>query len=67
METDRVDIDWTENLTVGVLRKRLDESYPILSIVKAQFTISVNRKAADDRELIRTGDEIAILPPISGG
>ena len=67
METDRVDIDWTKNLTVGALRKRLDESYPILSIAKAQFTISVNRKAADDRELIRTGDEIAILPPISGG
>ncbi|MGH9911437.1 MAG: MoaD/ThiS family protein [Nitrososphaeraceae archaeon] len=64
---DRIDIDWTKNMTVGDLRKQLDASYPILSIVNARFSISVNRKPVDDSELIRNTDEIAVLPPISGG
>ena len=64
---DRIDMDWTNNMTVGDLRKKLDASYPILSIVKARFSISVNRKPVDDSELIRNTDEIAKLPPISGG
>lgn len=64
---DRIDIDWTKNMTVGDLRKQLDASYPILSIVNARFSISVNRKPVDDGELIRNTDEIAVLPPISGG
>lgn len=64
---DKIDMDWTNNMTVGDLRKRLDASYPILSIVNARFSISVNRKPVDDSELIRNTDEIAVLPPISGG
>lgn len=64
---DGIDMDWTNNMTVGDLRKKLDASYPILSIVKARFSISVNRKPVDDSELIRNTDEIAVLPPISGG
>jgi molybdopterin converting factor small subunit len=54
-------------MTVGDLRKKLNESFPILSIVNAQFTISVNRRAVNDRESIRKTDELAVLPPISGG
>jgi MoaD family protein len=64
---DKIDMDWTNNMTVGDLRKKLDASYPILSIVNARFSISVNRKPVDDSELIRNTDEIAVLPPISGG
>lgn len=64
---DRIEMDWTNNMTVGDLRKKLDASYPILSIVNARFSISVNRKPVDDSELIRNTDEIAVLPPISGG
>lgn len=64
---DRIEMDWTNNMTVGELRKKLDASYPILSIVNARFSISVNRKPVDDSELIRNTDEIAVLPPISGG
>jgi len=65
--TDRIAVDWTDDMTVGDLRKKLNESFPILSIVNAQFTISVNRRAVNDRESIRKTDELAVLPPISGG
>ena len=64
---DTIGVDWTYNMTAGDLRKKLYESFPILSIVKAQFTVSVNRRAAGDRELIHKTDELAILPPVCGG
>jgi len=54
-------------MTAGDVRKKLSESFPILSAVNAQFTISVNRRVVGDRELIQKTDELAILPPISGG
>ena len=64
---DTIGVDWTYNMTAGDLRKKLYDSFPILSIVNAQFAISVNRRAADDRELIQETDELAVLPPVSGG
>jgi molybdopterin converting factor small subunit len=54
-------------MTAGDLRKKLHESFPILSIVNIQFTISVNRRAVGDSEFIQKADELALLPPISGG
>lgn len=64
---ERIEVDWTDNMTTGDLRKKLNELYPVLSLVDAQFIVSVNRKAADERKLIQKNDELAILPPISGG
>jgi molybdopterin converting factor small subunit len=63
--TDRIYLDWNDNMSVGDLREKLNELFPILSVV--QFTISINRRAVDDTKLIRTTDELALLPPISGG
>ena len=67
MGKDTIGVVWTYNMTAGDLRKKLYDSFPILSIVNAQFAISVNRRAADDRELIQKTDELAVLPPVSGG
>lgn len=64
---DTIGVEWTYNMTAGDLRKKLYDSFPILSIVNVQFAISVNRRAADDRELIQKTDELAVLPPVSGG
>jgi len=54
-------------MTARDLRKKLNESFPILLFVNAQFTISVNRRTVGDGELIQKTDELAVLPPISGG
>jgi molybdopterin converting factor small subunit len=60
-------VEWKNNMTVGDLRKILEQQYPSLSAAKMQFSVAVNRKLADDMESIGQADEIAILPPISGG
>jgi molybdopterin converting factor small subunit len=64
---DTISVDYTQNMTVGDLRKTLYSSFPILSSVKAQFAVSINRRAVGDSELIHMTDELALLPPVSGG
>jgi molybdopterin converting factor small subunit len=54
-------------MTVGDLRKKVNELYPVLSLVDSRFVVSINRRAADERKLIQKNDELALLPPISGG
>jgi molybdopterin converting factor subunit 1 len=64
---DQIGIEWKDNMTVGDLRRTLEQRHPSLSAAKMQFAVAVNRKLADDMELIGQTDELAILPPISGG
>jgi molybdopterin converting factor small subunit len=43
--------------------------YPSLEEVKGAFALAVNQEylPAGEVALLKTGDEIAIIPPISGG
>ncbi|HZD36376.1 MAG TPA: MoaD/ThiS family protein [Nitrososphaeraceae archaeon] len=65
--SERIEVDWTYNMTAGDLRKKVNELYPVLSLVDSRFVVSINRRAADERKLIQKNDELALLPPISGG
>jgi molybdopterin synthase sulfur carrier subunit len=52
--------------SVGDLRKTLSTMYPTLNKLNSLF-IAVNQEyAADDKALLIT-DEIALIPPVSGG
>jgi molybdopterin converting factor subunit 1 len=52
--------------TVGNLTEILIELYPALSSLSS-FTIAVNGEYALPDTLIKSGDEVAIIPPVSGG
>ena len=52
--------------TVGSLRKALKNSYPKLVEIKS-LMIAVNNTYAEDNLLIGESDEIALIPPVSGG
>lgn len=52
--------------TVGDLRKALSERYPQLSDLRSLY-IAVNNDYADDEIILRDSDEIALIPPVSGG
>jgi len=55
-----------QGTTVGELRRELSERYPELSDLKSLF-IAVNNDYADDDRLLKSTDEIALIPPVSGG
>ncbi|MBL0340354.1 MAG: MoaD/ThiS family protein [Bacteroidetes bacterium] len=51
--------------TKSELKLFLSEAYP--GIEKISFAISVNRIINPANELLTDGDEVALLPPFSGG
>lgn len=48
------------------LKKLLEEKYPRLKEL-ASYAVAVNDEYAQDNTVIKEGDEIAIIPPVSGG
>jgi sulfur-carrier protein len=52
--------------TVADLRKALEKKFPALSSLKSLF-IAVNNEYAEENQSIRESDEIALIPPVSGG
>lgn len=52
--------------TVADLKKYLNESYPKFLEYKS-YMIAVNQAYATDDATISPSDEIALIPPVSGG
>jgi molybdopterin converting factor subunit 1 len=53
--------------TLKMLKNKILQEYPALNSFSNKFILSVNLKVATDDTIITPGDEIAILPPVSGG
>jgi sulfur-carrier protein len=52
--------------TVGDLRSFLEETYPQLTALKS-LMVAVNSTYAEDSQPLLETDEIALIPPVSGG
>jgi molybdopterin converting factor subunit 1 len=52
--------------TVAALRSRLVSAYPELAGLRS-LMIAVNNSYAEDADIIKESDEIALIPPVSGG
>ncbi|MDM1555218.1 MULTISPECIES: molybdopterin converting factor subunit 1 [Chryseobacterium] len=55
-----------DNLNVKELKNILEKDFPQLVKLKSYF-IAVNEEYAEDDQVIEGKDEIAIIPPVSGG
>ena len=62
---DKITLKLSEKMTALDLRRMILEQYP--QIARIQFVIAINRKIADDATTLDQMDEVAILPPVSGG
>jgi molybdopterin converting factor subunit 1 len=63
---DKITLKLSEKMTALDLRRMILEQYPQV-VRKIQFVIAINRKIADDAATVDQMDEVAILPPVSGG
>lgn len=52
--------------TAGALKTLLEKQYPGLAQLSS-FMLALNNEYAHPDTIIRPGDEIAIIPPVSGG
>ncbi|MCL6625579.1 molybdopterin converting factor subunit 1 [Alicyclobacillus shizuokensis] len=59
------------NVPVGMsilqLRHHLMEQYPQANQEIAQAMMAINRSYADDGAMLHEGDEVGVIPPVSGG
>lgn len=64
---DRTEEDVEEGKKVGDLLADLSLRYPALAAAAPELRVAVNKKYITDSIVLRDGDEVALLPPISGG
>ena len=53
--------------TVTDLRRALSNRIPALAMLLERSAVAVNHDFADDARVLVEGDEVAVIPPVSGG
>jgi molybdopterin converting factor subunit 1 len=61
-----VDVELNGDRTTGNLKHLLEERYPRLRQL-VSYMVAVNNEYATDEGVLTERDEIAIIPPVSGG
>jgi molybdopterin synthase sulfur carrier subunit len=61
-----VSVDLTNDANVSNLKYLLEQQYPQLKKL-ATYMVAVNNEYALDGDTVHERDEIAIIPPVSGG
>jgi len=67
MSSDEIKIDIDNEITVSQMKKIVFETFPNLKKSSIQFFVAVNHKYATDSVVIDAMDEVALIPPVSGG
>ncbi len=65
--SEQIAVKVPEGLSVSELRRLIGEQYPSLAAQLDSVAVAVNLRVAGADETVDVGDEIALLPPVSGG
>ena len=52
---------------VGELAAAVRADYPRLAPPEVRIVVAVNAEYADDDQVLQAGDEVCLIPPVSGG
>lgn len=61
-----IDVELTNDATISNLKYLLEQQYPKLKKL-ATYMVAVNNEYALDGDTVHEQDEVAIIPPVSGG
>jgi molybdopterin converting factor subunit 1 len=64
---ERLAIDLPDGATVSDAIERLTRDYPAIGPLRDRIAVAVNQHYQGAGALLRDGDEIALIPPVSGG
>ena len=62
-----VSVDLPDGATAGDLTAAVRADYPRLAPPEVRIVVAVNAEYADDDQLLHAGDEVCLIPPVSGG
>jgi molybdopterin converting factor subunit 1 len=67
-KTSEISLDLlAEQVSVQWVRTKLSEKYPQMKDLLEKSMAAVNQEYAENDTLIATTDEVAFIPPVSGG
>ena len=61
-----VSLDW-QGGTAADLRSALQNKYPAAASLLARSAVAVGERYCRDQDRVAVGDDVAMLPPVSGG
>jgi sulfur-carrier protein len=64
---DSLAVELSAGATVADLRAELARRVPALAGLLAKSAVAVNHDFAEDGHVLQPADEVAIIPPVSGG
>ena len=62
-----VTVDVPDDATVGMLTDAVRVLHPRLAPPEVRIVVAVNAEYADDDQPLNPGDEVCLIPPVSGG
>ena len=62
-----IEMELSEGATVADARQRVLNGHPNAKAAAATAMVAVNQRYSNDETLLADGDEVAFLPPVSGG
>ena len=62
-----ITLELPDGATAASVRQPLLEQFPSLAAHLSRAAYAINRTYADPQAVLRDGDELALLPPVSGG
>ena len=62
-----VTVDVPDDATVGALTDAVRALHPRLAPPEVRIVVAVNAEYADDDQALSPGDEVCLIPPVSGG
>ena len=67
MNSNEIKINIDNEITVLQMKEIIFETFPNLKKLNIPFFVAVNQKYAIDSDIIGINDEIALIPPVTGG
>ena len=67
MGSGEIDLTVREGTTVGELKQEIVAAYPQMAGITPSLSTAVNMEYAGDDEILSSKDEVALIPPVSGG
>jgi molybdopterin converting factor subunit 1 len=65
--TSEAVVEVSEAATVGEVRQALSKQYERLAPLVGRSLMAVNAEYADNSTTLQAADEVALIPPVSGG
>ena len=62
-----MDYEVDDQATLSGLKRQLYVDYPELKLLEKTLSLAVNTEYVDDSVRLCCGDEVAFIPPVSGG